>query len=724
MDLTISKTSNSSGFQITRMVDGSFTYNFRNNHLFELVIFNPTTQAHTYAGPSLFNKSEIKQMADGKIRITYYDQTTYPGIIKVHIFGQPGENHEADLRIEVFFRVNNHILRSIDFPRFSMNNFTSTGANNVLAIPRPSSDGSMLMNPGANTNAYNITYPGGWAAQTITFFNPVNEQIFYLQATDTTPYTKELVWQGLGTGTFFTTRFYTPDGTDPLKDCKLPYSVRIKGLTGDLYDSAMKYRSWVTGNNPWWLERGSVYGSDSNNHSEIVKRQRLGYLQNRILDAGKDGHTWMYQSLENLLPFLNVSRDEQGSVWYDWWASLYADVASWPQFPLLTGRLGYTYDFVEAVRGAQASGYTVAPYTLPTAWDNDDGDDYINEYPYHSFIHKSYYNTGLTYEEYFNSQGEFLLTEYTNTENPYFKEMIRKEYGNLLGRTTASGVYLDTYFIESPYDYNRYAINRGPSPTLHRNTARLWQDVKNDNWDSGQSAVYGEYSSETNIPVLDTQTIILFGDTLTGRATPYYSYIYGDYQRHGCLYSFEREQDMGNAFLQGYIPSMLMLSANNPPVIANVTPQPNQDFIGYLTIISAMLGTIQNFSTFRNVVDPYIMSGQKLRAPSGSYTYSGYRQNTLYYGDTLNYMAWQSPTGSIAVIMSNGSISASKSATIDLPGNKYPFTPNHGYNLWVFTGNTYPATGYGWNNSGTYTGGYTGYYTVPPLGLTVLEFRP
>ena len=746
--MIISLTGNGTSYQISTITDGALVYSFNDNPIFELEILKNDDLEFVYLDAGDFEECTCRVDSDNKLKISYYKQSVIPGLVKVHISGVAGENSEADLSIDVMFKVDGYSLKSLKFPYLKLANLSNDNVEQVIVIPATKIGGAYCRHPASGTAVKSFNYPGTMGMQFVSMLHNTGGHNLYVQQLDEAAYMKDFYYAGNASGSATTLAWthYPINGDEPLVSFYSPYKTRLASLSGGTwFDSAEKYKTWATGQS-WAQYRGKLHTNTNGLHSSGAMRSRLGILQAAATydEAGftdlkndLDGFKSSFTSLFNT----NIAKNQISVVWYGWHGgpstSYVSGTVPWPDWSQDPGIPAGLFDIIAE---AKDEGYTIAPYTYETSEFPVLSQRWVNQNSYHlNFIKQYVYNSLMTLPElieYVDDLNDTVTATYNliDPQRSDFADSLFPVYSGAIVSGGFNGVYFDVYPSETPINYNPAVTEKGGSPNSHMGYIPHHARVKAfaTGYLSGDFIMLSEYSNEISLMDIDLPNTYRAeqqtGDTIivsnSGLITiPLMSSVYHEYSRLGCFDYFSTGQDIARIMHDGQLPGWLLLhNTDTPgsPVIGNVYPTAALDPVGY---VAAALDSLKIFSAFTSssgATDKYLIYGSKLRPVSGSREWNAVRSDAAPTGGEIQVSAWRSQDNYIGIIASSCSVTGS--FNVVLPTGDY-LTSGTTYTLYTASGSYGGA--FNLQSTGTATGYYNGTIHMDnTYSVKLLEFRP
>jgi len=206
-------------------------------------------------------------------------------------------------------------------------------------------------------------HPGRWEMQWMHVYDDGSRDGLFLRSTDTNGYIKALtmcpVYQASPIGTLLHWQHYPGNNTVTARDYTPPYDVRLRPISGDWFDAARLYRSWLT--SQVWCARGPLIDNPDFPHPD-TNSPPVGV--GMTVKCGGPNPTFpsvgaMIEACEEWETFFGA---EGGMGFLREWG--------WP----VTDPYFRPY-FTNAVAALNANGWSVLPYTGSWLWNTNAADD-------------------------------------------------------------------------------------------------------------------------------------------------------------------------------------------------------------------------------------------------------------------------------------------------------------------------------------------------------------
>jgi len=272
-------------------------------------------------------------------------------------------------------------LWRVTFPVVLLNPIGGNAADDVAAVPIRS--GLLVPNPHVNKvtgfspfapggprygpseihpDAANVfksalggVHPGRWEMQWMHVYDGNTHNGVFLRSTDTNGYIKAITMFPLVSGTLLHWQHYPENNTSVARAYSPPYDVRLRPLSGDWFDSAKLYRSWLT--SQVWCANGPLIDNPDFPHPDTN-----GLHVGAGITATEAAFTNVAALMDACLEWQTFFGADHGTCHPREWGG----PVPYPHFSTF---------FTDAVAALNSNGWRSLPYTGSWLWNTSAGDD-------------------------------------------------------------------------------------------------------------------------------------------------------------------------------------------------------------------------------------------------------------------------------------------------------------------------------------------------------------
>lgn len=251
----------------------------------------------------------------GKMLIITWNNSSAP-VKKVILSISLKENSTfSDWKIQVDASGSSYSVFKVNFPRVSLHDIGGSASDDYAVVPTAKIMGERRKSPQLNSVSVFGDYPGGaMSMQFYTFYDEQSNTGLYFATHDKDQYLKTLSLENqtsLQATTFSASHFSTSSLTSPRYTS--PYAVTIGPYTGDWYDAAHIYKSWIITSNVSWLPESLLI--DNPHIPSVFKNNSLFlvFVNKGVANLSTDIRTALLQTYKE-----TYNLTAPYVIWFDW----------------------------------------------------------------------------------------------------------------------------------------------------------------------------------------------------------------------------------------------------------------------------------------------------------------------------------------------------------------------------------------------------------------------